>query len=140
SPEQQGSEEGQQERRQEAARLVREKQKAVAHQQHVRRPFYVVSKLFEPNSEALSVVIRHMPDTALSRLMAVGIAAGCPQNAREKDSHDNRYNDEWGSDVHVQSLTPRLSEHKQSFTPHAILSPRGFIMVPPAFCSSGATS
>jgi hypothetical protein len=50
------------------------------------------------------VVVRHVTDTALSGLMTVGIAAGCPQNASEKDGYDDRYDDKWGSDIHVQSL------------------------------------
>ena len=51
--------------------------------------------------ENLSMVVRHVAGSALRGLMAVWIAAGSPQNAREKDGHDDGYDDEWGSDVHV---------------------------------------
>jgi hypothetical protein len=45
-----------------------------------------------------------MTGAALRGLMAVRIAACCPENASEKDGHNDRYDDKRGSDVHVQSL------------------------------------
>lgn len=70
----------------------------------VRRPFCVRVGVFRRKPGKSSVVVRHVSRAALGGLMAVGIATGCPQNACEKDGYDDRHYDEWGSDIHVQSL------------------------------------
>jgi hypothetical protein len=66
----------------------------------VRRPFSVRAWFVSGPAQELNVVVLHVPGTALCRLVAVGIAAGCPQDAGEEDDDNYGHNDEWGSDIH----------------------------------------
>jgi hypothetical protein len=54
------------------------------------------------NSAGRTVMVWHVADTAFSGLMAVRIAARSPQDAGAEDGNDNGYDDDWGSDIHVQ--------------------------------------
>ena len=51
-------------------------------------------RVFERN------LLLHVARAALGGLMARGVAAGSPEDATEKDNHDDGYDNEWGSDVH----------------------------------------
>lgn len=42
----------------------------------------------------------HVSGAALGGLMAIWIAAGCPEDAAEEHDYDDGHDDEWGSDIH----------------------------------------
>jgi hypothetical protein len=83
----------------------------------------------------------HVTGAALGGLMAVWVAASCPEDAGEEDADDDEYDDEWGSDVHgVQSLTIQIIRGQLGVcgcqTPvSGRVKGCGFMMNPPVFCS-----
>jgi len=85
-----------------------------------------------------------MADTALSGLMAVRITTGCPKDAGEEDADDDGYDNEWGSDVHGgQILHYPDYQSANGFSRLCVRGTSeacGFMMNPPAFCSSGVSS
>lgn len=63
--------------------------------------------LRDPNE--LDAVISHVSSAALSRLVAVRIPAGRPQDADKEGGHNDWNDDEWGSDIHVQIPQPQIT-------------------------------
>lgn len=47
-------------------------------------------------------LVLHMSGAALCGLMAIGIAAGSPEDAGKEDGNDNWNDDQWRSDVHAK--------------------------------------
>ena len=58
-------------------------------------------------------LLPHVPGAALGGLMAVWIAAGCPEDAAEEHDYDNGHDDEWGSDIHGGSI-PHYQDYQRA--------------------------
>jgi hypothetical protein len=87
-------------------------------------------------------LLPHVSCAALSGLMAIGVAAGRPENAGKEDADDYGYDDEWGSDIHGGQILhyPDYQRGNRRLwlsgnCARGEWEACGFIMNPPAFCS-----